>query len=59
MNDISSSKWQYLFISLEKGGLEKNGTKLPIYKPLIGSFSMAKNQWLSHPIQLDTGSHSG
>ena len=38
INDIYSSKWQYLFISSEEGGLEKNGTKLPIHKLLIGSF---------------------
>ena len=38
INDISSSKRQYLFISSEEGELEENDMKLPIHKPLIGSF---------------------
>ena len=39
IKDISSSKWQYLFISSKEGEFEKNDTKLPIHKPLIASFA--------------------
>ena len=38
-NQIYSSKRQYLFILSEEGELEKNDTKLPIHKLLIGSFA--------------------